>query len=153
MQRGFDARAQRDHAVANDHVAVEALELKLSGNDITVETLANGEIVLIGNERDLDVLENFIKLIDRAPPEKEIVLHRLEKASAEEVAVKAVEKEEVHRAVTQLTPAQQEVINLRFSAELSTAETAQAMKKSLAAVKALQHSALVNLRKIMSTQP
>ncbi len=73
--------------------------------------------------------------------------------SAEEVAVKAVEKQEVHRAVAQLTPAQQEVINLRFSAELSTAETAQAMKKSLAAVKALQHSALVNLRKIMTAQP
>ncbi len=73
--------------------------------------------------------------------------------SAEEVAVKAVEKEEVHRAVAQLTPTQQEVINLRFSAGLSTAETAQAMKKSLAAVKALQHSALVNLRKIMTAQP
>ena len=73
--------------------------------------------------------------------------------SAEEVAVKAVEKEEVYRAVAQLTPAQQEVINLRFSAELSTAETAQAMKKSLAAVKALQHSALINLRKIMTAQP
>ena len=73
--------------------------------------------------------------------------------SAEEEAVKAVERDEVRRAVAQLTTAQQEVINLRFGAELSTAETAQAMKKSLAAVKALQHSALGNLRKIMSTQP
>jgi RNA polymerase sigma-70 factor (ECF subfamily) len=73
--------------------------------------------------------------------------------SAEEEAVKAVERDEVRRAVAQLTTAQQEVINLRFGAELSTAETAQAMKKSLAAVKALQHSALGNLRKIMSTEP
>ncbi|MEE9202935.1 MAG: sigma-70 family RNA polymerase sigma factor [Dehalococcoidia bacterium] len=72
--------------------------------------------------------------------------------SAEEEAIKAVQHEEVRRAVAQLTPAQQEVINLRFGAELSTAETAQAMKKSLVAVKALQHSALVNLRKIMSTE-
>lgn len=73
--------------------------------------------------------------------------------SAEDEALRAVEQEEVRRAVAQLTPAQQEVINLRFGGGLSTAETAQAMKKSLAAVKALQHSALVNLRKIISKGP
>lgn len=73
--------------------------------------------------------------------------------SAEDEAIKVVEREEMHRAVAQLTSAQQEVINLRFGAGLSTAETAQAMKKSLAAVKALQHSALVNLRKIVSKEP
>jgi RNA polymerase sigma-70 factor (ECF subfamily) len=73
--------------------------------------------------------------------------------SAEEVAIKALEQEEVWRAVGELTPAQQDVITLRFSAGLSTADTAQALNKGLAAVKALQHSALVNLKKVLAASP
>lgn len=60
------------------------------------------------------------------------------------------EREQVAQAVARLTPMQQEVIRLRFASELSTAETARAIKKSIAAVKALQHSALVALRKVLS---
>ena len=74
-------------------------------------------------------------------------------STAEEDALRSLQHQEVRQAVAQLTPTQQEVINLRFSAGLSTAETAQALNKSLGAVKALQHSALVNLRRIMATEP
>ncbi len=57
--------------------------------------------------------------------------------------------EKLRAATKQLTEAQQEVINLRFAADLSVAETAKAIGKSEGAVKALQHSATLALRKIL----
>ena len=53
-------------------------------------------------------------------------------------------------ATKRLTKAQQEVISLRFAGELSIAQVAKAMGKSEGAVKALQHSALSALRKMLS---
>ena len=53
-------------------------------------------------------------------------------------------------ATRQLTKAQQEVISLRFAGELSVAQAARVMGKSEGAVKALQHSAIVSLRKLLS---
>ena len=50
-------------------------------------------------------------------------------------------------ATQRLTEAQREVISLRFTSELSIAEVARVMGKSEGAVKALQHSAIVALRK------
>ena len=58
--------------------------------------------------------------------------------------------EQVISATKRLTKAQREVISLRFAAELSIAEVAKVMGKSEGAVKALQHSALVALRKSLS---
>ena len=52
-------------------------------------------------------------------------------------------------AAQQLTHAQREVIALRFASGLSVAEVAKVMGKSQGAVKALQHSAIVALRKLM----
>jgi RNA polymerase sigma-70 factor (ECF subfamily) len=52
-------------------------------------------------------------------------------------------------ATKHLTKAQQEVISLRFSSELSIARVAKVMGKSEGAVKALQHSAIVALRKVL----
>lgn len=49
-----------------------------------------------------------------------------------------------------LTEAQREVISLRFSSELPIAQVARIMGKSQGAVKALQHSAIVALRRTMS---
>jgi RNA polymerase sigma-70 factor (ECF subfamily) len=57
--------------------------------------------------------------------------------------------EELLRAAGRLTEAQREVISLRFSSELSIAQVAKVMGKSQGAVKALQHSAIVALRRIM----
>jgi RNA polymerase sigma-70 factor (ECF subfamily) len=58
--------------------------------------------------------------------------------------------EELAVAAKKLTSAQREVISLRFASELSVAEVARAMGKSEGAVKALQHSAIVALRKVMA---
>jgi RNA polymerase sigma-70 factor (ECF subfamily) len=55
-------------------------------------------------------------------------------------------------ATKKLTKAQQEVISLRFAAELSITEVAKVMAKSEGAVKALQHSAILALRKAMSPE-
>jgi RNA polymerase sigma-70 factor (ECF subfamily) len=52
-------------------------------------------------------------------------------------------------ATRQLTEAQREVIALRFASGLPVAEVAKVMSKSAGAVKALQHSAVVTLRRIM----
>jgi RNA polymerase sigma-70 factor (ECF subfamily) len=48
-----------------------------------------------------------------------------------------------------LTKAQQEVISLRFSSDLPIAEVAKLMGRSEGAVKALQHDAVIALRKLM----
>ncbi len=64
-------------------------------------------------------------------------------------AVVHPEIEAVALAAKKLTPAQQEVISLRFASELSVAEAAKVMGKSEGAVKALQHSAIVALRKTL----
>lgn len=57
--------------------------------------------------------------------------------------------EQLVMATRELTPAQQEVVALRFAGELPIAQVARAMGKSDGAVKALQHSAIVALRKIL----
>ncbi len=62
-----------------------------------------------------------------------------------------LEFERVLEAAKKLTKSQQEVISLRFSADLSTREVAKIMNKSEGAIKALQHSAIIALRKLMNT--
>ena len=68
------------------------------------------------------------------------------------IAEKNLRIEELAAACEHLTEAQREVISLRFAAGLSTAEVAKAMGRSEGAIKQLQHSALVALRKTMSTE-
>jgi RNA polymerase sigma-70 factor (ECF subfamily) len=60
-----------------------------------------------------------------------------------------VDIEELLAATKRLTEAQREVISLRFTSELSIAQVAKIMGKSQGAVKALQHSAIVALRRTM----
>ncbi len=57
--------------------------------------------------------------------------------------------EQLLLATKQLTEAQREVIFLRFAGELPIAQVARAMGKSQGAVKTLQHSAIVALRKTL----
>lgn len=57
--------------------------------------------------------------------------------------------ERLRRASLQLTSAQQEVISLRFAGGLAITEVARTMGKSEGAIKALQHSAVVSLRKVL----
>jgi RNA polymerase sigma-70 factor, ECF subfamily len=65
---------------------------------------------------------------------------------------KQVDLEELRKATQHLTAAQQEVLSLRFTAELSIAECAGIMGKSEGAIKALQHSAVLALRKALTGQ-
>jgi RNA polymerase sigma-70 factor (ECF subfamily) len=57
--------------------------------------------------------------------------------------------EQLVAATRYLTKAQRDVISLRFSSDLPIAEVARIMGKSEGAVKALQHSAVAALKKIM----
>ena len=68
------------------------------------------------------------------------------------VAEQNLDIERLLLATEQLTQAQREVISLRFASELSIAQVAEVMGKSQGAVKALQHSAIVALRKILSVE-
>ncbi|MBI4284013.1 MAG: sigma-70 family RNA polymerase sigma factor [Chloroflexi bacterium] len=61
-----------------------------------------------------------------------------------------LEMERLLIATKRLTKAQQEVISLRFAGELSIVEVAKIMGKSQGAVKALQHSAIIALRRVLS---
>jgi RNA polymerase sigma-70 factor, ECF subfamily len=60
-----------------------------------------------------------------------------------------VDIEDLKKATQKLTQAQQEVLSLRFTGELSIAECASIMGKNEGAIKALQHSAVLALRKAM----
>ncbi|MDD5126490.1 MAG: sigma-70 family RNA polymerase sigma factor [Dehalococcoidales bacterium] len=65
----------------------------------------------------------------------------------ESLAEQKVEIEHLSMIMKRLTRAQQQVISLRFTAEMSIAECARAMGKSEGAIKALQHSAIAALRR------
>jgi RNA polymerase sigma-70 factor (ECF subfamily) len=60
--------------------------------------------------------------------------------------------QDLREAMTQLTDLQRQVLSLRFGAGLSISETAKAMERNDGAVKALQHSAVSALRRIMVKQ-
>jgi len=68
------------------------------------------------------------------------------------VAEQNLDIERLLLATKQLTQAQREVISLRFASELSIAQVARVMAKSQGAIKALQHSAMVALRKTLSVE-
>ena len=72
------------------------------------------------------------------------------KDDPEKVAERRLEIDKVNEMSKKLTAAQREVISLRFAAELSIAEVANMMGKSEGAIKALQHSAILALRKMMA---
>jgi len=61
-----------------------------------------------------------------------------------------LETKELVEAARKLTKLQQEVIALRFGADLPIAQVAKVMGKNEGAIKALQHSAVAALRRIMS---
>jgi RNA polymerase sigma-70 factor (ECF subfamily) len=67
-------------------------------------------------------------------------------------AERKLDIEQVLAAAQHLTEAQREVISLRFTSELSIAQVAEVMGKSQGAVKALQHSGIVALRRALSVK-
>jgi len=54
-------------------------------------------------------------------------------------------------AIPDLSPAQRELISLRFGAGLHLAEAAEVMGKSLGAIKMLQHQAVSGLKRMWET--
>lgn len=67
-------------------------------------------------------------------------------------ALHSVDIEQVHKALDRLTELQRQVVLHRFVAELSLAETAEAMGRDVNAIKALQHAALKSLRRVLEQQ-
>ena len=65
------------------------------------------------------------------------------------VAEQKLELEELRENISKLSPAQRAVILLRFGGGLSVGEVAKVLGKSPGTVKALQHSGIVALRKLM----
>nr|MBC7245597.1 sigma-70 family RNA polymerase sigma factor [Chloroflexota bacterium] len=61
-----------------------------------------------------------------------------------------LQMERVHRALRQLTPSQQQVLVLRFLEGLDNREIALILGKSVGAVCALQHRALLALRQVLA---
>lgn len=86
----------------------------------------------------------------KVPPVSIDGLQLSEAGDPVEMAEQKNEIESIMRAARKLTEAQQEVIVLRFVSELSIAETARVMGRTEGAVKALQHSALAALRKVIA---
>ncbi len=67
--------------------------------------------------------------------------------TTEETVEAKVEVERLSEALKQLTPAQREVIGLRFFAGLSSAEVGKTLGKSSGAVREMQRAAVETLRK------
>lgn len=65
----------------------------------------------------------------------------------EEVVDRKMQMERVTQALKELTPAQREVIGLRFFAGLTSADVGQIMGKSAGAVREMQRAALETLRR------
>jgi len=94
-------------------------------------------------------------VVDYLRKTKKVVITPLDESSARSdsnpqlAAEQRLDIEQLTLATKRLTKAQREVISLRFAGELSVAESAKVMGKSEGAVKALQHSAIVALRKTL----
>ena len=61
-------------------------------------------------------------------------------------------QDQLRKALAQLNDGQRDVLYYRFVADLSSAQTASAMKKSESAIKALQHRALESLRRALGVE-
>jgi RNA polymerase sigma-70 factor (ECF subfamily) len=59
----------------------------------------------------------------------------------------------IQEALIQLTPDQQQVLTLRFFADLSNSEIAGLLSRTEGAIKAIQHRALQSLQRILNREP
>ena len=71
-------------------------------------------------------------------------------SNPQQMTERSLDIEQLLLATRRLSEAQRQVISLRFTGELSVAQVAKITGKSQGAVKALQHSAIVALRKVLS---
>ena len=73
----------------------------------------------------------------------------LESADPSELAVEQLSNADLHTAIRDLTDEQQQVLILRFFQDLTAAQVASIMGKSVGAVQALQHRALGSLERAL----
>jgi RNA polymerase sigma-70 factor (ECF subfamily) len=91
----------------------------------------------------------------RQPPEPTLVLDEELVANQDDVdsaVAEQLSRQRLQAAIRRLTPDQQQVVTLRFGEQLTTRETSEVMNKSVSAVEALQHRALVALRRILEKE-
>ena len=100
--------------------------------------IAHNQVVdyLRKTKRRITVSVDEVTLVDESDPQADVE--------------KKFDLKQLSGAIRHLTEAQQTVISLRFTSELSTAEVARIMGKKEGAIKALQHSAIVSLRKALA---
>ena len=68
----------------------------------------------------------------------------------QQILEQQIDIHQLKEATQRLTQAQQEVLSLRFAGELSINQCAEIMGKSEGAIKALQHSAVAALRRVLA---
>jgi RNA polymerase sigma-70 factor (ECF subfamily) len=73
----------------------------------------------------------------------------VESADPSELAVEQLSNQDLHAAIRELTDEQQQVLILRFFQDLTAAQVASIMGKSVGAVQALQHRALGSLERAL----
>jgi len=88
-------------------------------------------------------------------PEESLAVASEQPGSADPAgeAVGRVERERLWQAVRALPEAQRRVVSMRLAGGLSAPEIAEAIRKPVGAVKALQHRALVNLTRALGAYP
>ena len=102
----------------------------------------------IAHNRVIDHVRKQSK-VEKVPLEDDMTL--ISESNPALAAERELEIEELISNIEKLSPAQREVISLRFGAELSVAEAAKALGKNEGTVKALQYNGIAALRKMMLT--
>ncbi len=104
-----------------------------------------GWLFKIAHNLVVDYLRKMSKR--KAVPLNEVEIR--DRVSTEETVETKLEMERLSKALKQLTPAQREVIGLRFFAGLSSAEVSRLLGKSSGAVREMQRAAVETLRRQM----
>jgi len=94
----------------------------------------------------------MVDYLRKVSKRKTIPIDKLEisdKVDLEETVERRLQSEKLSQALKQLTPAQREVIGLRFFAGLTSAEVGKILGKSSGAVREMQSAAVKSLRKLM----
>ncbi|MEM6527403.1 MAG: sigma-70 family RNA polymerase sigma factor [Chloroflexota bacterium] len=133
-----------------------------TADDITSQVFAKFIIALRGTNAPHKSLRGWLfrvarnELADHFRRDEPLPLETLDQWLAsppeqgpEVQALQNIEVERARRALRMLSPAQQEVLLLRFDQQLSLKETADVMDKNVNAIKALQFRAVNTLRMIL----
>jgi RNA polymerase sigma-70 factor (ECF subfamily) len=100
----------------------------------------------IAHNQVIDHLRKGSK-VEKVPLEGDVA--SFDERNPELVAEHNLEVEEVINDIGKLSPAQREVISLRFGSGLTIAEVARALGKSTGTVKALQYNGIAALRRML----